>query len=200
MSDGLSDLKNKWMDAREAQSLQMRSEESQKLVALSAKKLKLSIVEHVKTIVVLVLTCVGITLCFIYITPFKEVLSQIGMWLMQGALVLRIAVELYSIVLSSKIKFTDAAVKSNNMALRFYQFRKKVHGLFTLLVVLVYSLGFYLLTPEFLKYLDGTQVLLIDLSYLVGAVIFTFFIRLAIKKEMMVLDDLKALNDQMGEG
>ena len=69
----------------------------------------------------------------------------------------------------------------------------------TIGILIAYTVGFYVLTPEFADYLTTTQVILMDTSYLLAAAIFGFSIRKAIKDEMRILDELKGLQEEIVE-
>ena len=57
-----------------------------------------------------------------------------------------------------------------------------------------------MLTPEFSLYFSVPVLILIDLSYLVAAIIFTWFIINAVKKEMKILKQvLRITNDLRGD-
>jgi hypothetical protein len=61
-------------------------------------------------------------------------------------------------------------------------------------ILVIYSIGFYMLTPEFLKYLSVEMVIFYDVIYLVMILFLFFQFRKGIKKEMTNLEltiDLK---------
>jgi hypothetical protein len=61
-----------------------------------------------------------------------------------------------------------------------------MNGPVTVSIVILYSIGFYLLTPEFSLYFSTSMMVLIDLSYIIAAVIFISSIMKAVKKEMSI--------------
>jgi uncharacterized membrane protein YqjE len=65
-----------------------------------------------------------------------------------------------------------------------------MNGPVTVSIVILYSIGFYLLTPEFSLYFSTAMMVLIDLSYILAAVIFIWSIRKAVKKEMTILNEV----------
>ena len=122
------------------------------------------------------------------------------MGLMMGGLALRIVIELYSIYLSLHIDFSETTLKTNNASLAYFRFRKNINGPVTITIVVLYSIGFYMLTPEFSLYFSTPMLVMINLSYILAAVIFIFFIRKGIKKEMNNLNEiLRIKNDITGE-
>ena len=116
---------------------------------------------------------------------------------MLGSLALRIVIELYSIFLSSKIDLSEAALKSNQQVLRYYQFRKRIHSPVTITIVALYTIGFYILTPEFSRYFSLPVMILIDSSYVVIGIVLITQIRKGIKKEMQHLSDIKGVEERL---
>lgn len=189
MNDQIDDLKILWNDAK--QSADDSSARIESLVRLARTKKQNNNKTLILNMFVLIITLVGISAFFIYVANFRLLISHIGIGLMTGSLVLRIIIELFSLYLSSGIDMSETALKTNNAFLKFYQFRKRIHGPVTLAILLAYSIGFYLLTPEFSLYFDLPVMILLDLSYIVAALIFTWFVLIAIKNELI---DLKEIN------
>ncbi|WP_436516984.1 hypothetical protein [Ekhidna sp. To15] len=194
MSDLLDSLKNKWQAAKS--STKEQRPDTKELIQLARNKMKGAVNMHIGNIAVLALTLVGISAFFIYVAQFQNTLSHFGILLMLGGLALRIAIEGYSIYLSKQVDLSQAAATANDSSLRFYSYRKRIHGPVTVAILIAYTVGFYMLTPEFSDYFTTNQVILLDLSYLGAAVIFIYSIRKAIKKEMSLLDELNELSEQ----
>ena len=191
MSDPLDDLKHLWQDARRMNP--QPSADTDHIIKMAEKKKKSAIQLHIGTILVLAITLAGITAFFRYVAPFEQLISRIGIGFMVSSLVVRILIELYSIYLSTNINVSDTTLKTSDDALRFYRFRKSIHGPVTITIIALYTLGFYMLTPEFSLYFSLPMMILIDLSYILGAVIFTWHIRQAIRKEMSHLSEILRL-------
>ena len=152
---------------------------------------------HFGNVAILLAVVVGLLAFFYYVAPLQTLLSHIGIGLMIGGLLVRIVIELYSVARSARIDLGANAVQATDDALSFYRFRKKIHGPITIAIVLLYSLGFYLLTPEFSDYFSLPWMVLIDGSYLVGAVILILLIRQGIRKEMAALLELTTVKNEM---
>ncbi|MEQ6166247.1 hypothetical protein AAOE16_03560 [Ekhidna sp. MALMAid0563] len=196
MSDPIDDLKNKWNKAKTSEPDQASTSH---LIELSKKKMRGAVKMHIGNIAVLTITLIGISAFFVYVAPLKETLSHFGIALMTGGLLIRIVIECYSIYRSSKVDFSETAIAASKKTMNFYSYRKRIHGPVTIGILIAYTVGFYVLTPEFTDYLTTTQVILMDTSYLLAAAIFGFSIRKAIKDEMRILDELKGLQEEIVE-
>ena len=152
---------------------------------------------HLGNVAILLTVVVGLLAFFYYVAPLQTTLSRIGIGLMIGGLLVRIGIELHSVARSARINLGVNAVQATDDALSFYRFRKRIHGPITITIVLLYSLGFYLLTPEFSRYFSLFWMVLIDGSYLVGAVILILLIRQGIRKEMKALAELIDIKKEM---
>lgn len=173
------------------------SSDIEDIIKSAQKKMKSAVRLQWSTIIILAITLVVIGAYFRYVAQFEQVISQVGMGLMLGGLVIRILLELISIFLSYKINLTETALKSNHAALSYFRFRKIMNGPVTISIVILYSIGFYMLTPEFSLYFSTAMMVLIDLSYILGAVIFTWSIRMSVKKEMAILNEILRIQEDI---
>ncbi len=197
MNDPLDSLKSKWDQAKGSSDI--KPSDSSTLIASAQKKMKSVVYSHYGNILVLSLTVIMLCAFFYYITPFKDLLSHVGVAAMIGGLLIRIAIEIYSINKSKQIDLSDSAANTNASTLNFYAYRKRIHGPVTITILIAYTIGFYMLTPEFSKYLSFNQVLLMDSSYLVIAAILIFLIRKGIRDEMRLLNELTSFGEEFKE-
>jgi len=188
MSDSIENLKNSWQAAKKDH--QQRPSNTDHLIDLAKAKMKSAVYMHIKNIAVLILTLAGLVAFFIYVAPFEHILSHLGIALMLGGLLIRILIEGYSIHLSSKIDISASVSDVNQQYLDFYAYRKHIHGVITISILIAYSVGFYMLIPEFSLYFSQSIIILLCLSYPLAAVLFGFFIRKGIRGEMRFLDEL----------
>lgn len=193
--DDLMDLKILWQDARRHGA--KPSVDSHHIISMAEKQKGNTVKVHVVNILVLAAVVVGLIAFFSYVAKFNFLISHVGEALMIISLIVRIIIELFSIYLSGKIDLSESAFKTNDAWLKFYKFRKRIHGPVTIIIVVLYTIGFYLLTPEFSLYFSKPMMILIDLSYIPAAAIYTYFIRMAIKKEMRFLDSLLKLQTEI---
>ena len=190
----MQDLITKWKEGKEALNYECFSEG---IIAIAKEKKRTVLYAHYGTIAVLTLTLIGIALFFYYVAPFREPLSKAGMWMMQGGLALRIIIEGVSIVKSAAIRLTATAAQTTQVAVSFYTFRKKIHGPMTMAIVVVYVLGFYFLSPEFSTYIPFHWMVMLHVSFILGAVFLVWVIKKGIKKEMSSLSHLTNLRKEI---
>jgi hypothetical protein len=188
MNDHIDDIKNMWLDARKINESQ--TADIGQIIAMAENKKKSTVKAYGVTILILMITLTLLLAYFKYAANFRQSFSLIGTGLMLGSLALRILIELVSIYLSNKIKLGERTLITNNASLRFYNFRKKIHNPITIIFIALYSTGFYMLTPEFSGYFSLPMMILIDTSYIILAMIFIWFVRKAIRKEMQDLGEI----------
>ncbi len=141
-------------------------------------------------VTVLALVLAGIFYFFSIYLGLSEALSLIGLFMMYGGLVLRIVVEIYSIVYAGRIDISKSSLVNTEKILAYYQFRRGIHGPVTLSIVGLYTVGFYMLIPEFLMYLSTFWVSMIGASYLLMAIFPFWQIRKGILEEIRQLEEI----------
>ncbi|MGZ8551355.1 MAG: hypothetical protein ACXWV2_11860, partial [Chitinophagaceae bacterium] len=119
--------------------------------------------------------------------------------LMIGALVIRILVEIYSLQNAKKILPEKNLTTATHDALSYYHFRKKVHGPVTIVTVALYVIGYVLLSPEFSIYIDFKWMVLMHVSFVLGAAFLIWQIRKGILEEMANLNRLVRLEEELGK-
>jgi len=193
--DNLEAFQNQWKESKQNKAIKVGN--SGTLMAKAkdqGDKIKKG---HLITISVLSITLFGLILFFIYVAPFQELLSHIGMALMCGGLLLRIAIELISYGKTAMIEMSSSAVDTNERAILFYQYRTKIHGALTYLIVAAYIIGFYLLTPEFSEYIALEWLLVMDIGFVFIAFTLIYFIRKTVVEELKILHELARLKDDL---
>ncbi len=116
---------------------------------------------------------------------------------MMAGLIIRIVVELWSSVRSLNINLSEQALKTTDDTLRFYRLRKTIHGPVTYVTVGLYMAGFYMLSPEFSKYIAMPWMIVMDVSFIIGACILIFVIKKGIRKEMLNLSEILELKREL---
>ncbi|WP_375435959.1 hypothetical protein [uncultured Hymenobacter sp.] len=192
----MDDLTTSWKKAREAAASAPATGLSELLVTAQRRK-RSSLYFQYGNVLVLTLTLLGISLFFAYVAPLKTNLSHCGMALMIGSLMVRIGLEIRSIYQAHQIQLGQAAAHTARQTVAFYRFRQQIHGPVTLSTVALYSLGFYLLTPEFSHHFALRWLVLMDGSYVVGAGLLIWQIRRGIRDELQQLADLVNLTHEL---
>lgn len=186
----MDELLKRWKN--EKQRVHQQSSSIDEIIAIAQKKKKSTRYFHYGNIAILSITLVMISLFFYYVAPFKETLSRFGVLLMVVGLFVRIIIELFSVIKFQKIRLSDDALSATEEYLVFYEFRKKIHGPVTITIVVLYCIGFYFLSPEFSLYIPLLWMVLMHVSFVMGALFLIWQIRKGIRKEM---DDLSALTE-----
>jgi len=187
----LDDLTGLWQKAK-AGAAQPSSNVASIINAGEARK-KSAVAAHYGNAAILSGTVFLLMIFFYYLYDFQDLLSKVGYNLMIGGLVVRILIELFSAWRSEKIKVSDATTASLQNSVAFHQFRKRIHGPVTILIFVLYFIGFYMLTPEFNRHISLGWLVLMDVSALLIAVLLTYFIRRGIKQEMCDLEKMIAI-------
>ena len=195
MKNELDQLKAQWKN--EKSSLEASDLKIEGLIEVAKKRKKSVLYAHYGNAIILTLVVIMIATFFYYVTPFQDLISRIGVGLMLGGLVVRIIIEIASAIRSKRIDMTDPALQRTNDTFNFYQFRKKIHGPITISILALYTIGFYMLTPEFSKYMSLFWVVTWDTSYVVIAIVLTIQIRKGVRKEMQDLKEILSLRDEM---
>ncbi|WP_109852297.1 hypothetical protein [Aquimarina sp. AU58] len=197
MSNEFDELQRKWQKGKK--DIESNSGVQEETLSSITSKKKSNIRFHYGNIIILSITLIGISAFFYYVAPVKEILSRIGVALMIGGLLLRILIECISVLKSEKIDVIDDVLKTTNNTIAFYKFRKRIHGPVTITIIALYTIGFYMITPEFSLYFTTWQMVMIDASYVIGAIIFIKFVRNSIQKEIRTLLEIIELKNKIIE-
>lgn len=193
----MDNLQHQWKQAREA--VQLPSTALEDIIVKAQQRKKSVVYFHYGNIGVLTLSLIIISLFFYFKMPMHNWLSVVGATLMMSGLALRIIIEIASSIKSHRIHLIDDLSKTNEAAISFYTFRKKIHGPVTVIIVALYVIGFYLLSAVFSTHMSSIQLLLIHSSFLIGAAFLVWQIRKGIKKEMNHLLALIDVREQIIE-
>lgn len=192
MKEELDDLSVLWQQARD-KSQHAASAGIVDLIREAKTRKRKAIAAHFGNAGILTATIAVLVFYFYYLYNFQDVLSKVGYNLMIGGLAIRVLIELFSVWYSRKINVADAAAKSLAHSISFYEFRKQIHGPVTVIIFVLYFIGFYMLTPEFSRHISTPWLLLIDVSALFIAAFLAFFIRKGIRQELTDLEKMMAL-------
>ena len=197
MSSDFKELQSKWENSKK--SLDLSATNFDSLYAKIKRKETENYFFYYGTIIILLVTLIVISLFFYYVAPVKEMLSRIGAGLMIFGLVFRIFIEIISIFKAKQINKLDSTLKTAENSINFHQFRKTIHKVIVPIIIGLYTIGFYMITPEFSLYMKFWNIVLIDISYVVIGIILLIIIRKGVKKEMKKLADIMKLKIEITE-
>jgi hypothetical protein len=197
MNNEFESLQRKWQKQKTA--LEDNTSTFEQLISKINSKRKKGLSFHYGNILILGSTLVGLFLFFYNVAPVKELLSRIGVGFMMIGILLRIVIEIFSSVKAKRINKLDTALKTTELTIDFYTFRKKIHGAITHIIFVLYLVGFYMISPEFSNYFSLWQMLLMDISCFVIAVFIYFQMRKGIKNELKTLLEIVALKKEMDQ-
>ena len=129
---------------------------------------------------------------FFYISAYKNNTVFLGLGIMIGSLVLRIGIEFFTVIKKSNLP-ADKDMKSfTHELIRFYKGRRYLHFLVTPLLFASYIFGFILLLPSFKQALSPGFYTYIFISSWLIFLALAILIGYQIRKELILLKDLKA--------
>ena len=190
-------LQNKWKSNKKE--IELSNDSLDVLYSKIKEKEKENYFFYYGTIIILLVTLIVISLFFYYVAPVKETLSRIGVGLMISGLFFRILIEIISIYKAKQINNIDNTLKTIENTINFHQFRKTIHKVIAPIIIVLYTIGFYVITPEFSLYIKFWNLVLIDISYVIIGIILFIVIRKGVKKEMHQLDDIIGLRNDIIE-
>jgi hypothetical protein len=193
MQNDMNELVNQWKSARKDV---RQHDDIASLIKSAESKKRSSMAFHYGNMIILSALVIALTLMFRFLFPFQETISRIGVFLMIASIAARVVIEYISSRKAAKITFAAAASSAAEDTLKFYQYRKRIHGPVTISIVGLYTLGLALLTEEFIKHI-GYIILLFDAMYCIAGVLMIWQIRKGIKKEMNDLQEIIRIKAQL---
>lgn len=140
---------------------------------------------------VLSLTVLILTGFFFYVSAYSSGIVSLGLGLMIGSLVIRIAVEYISQLKLKKLSVMQKVTKYKNALISYYNSRKWIHYLLTPVIFILYFVGFALLLPTFEQSLSSGFYNYVLYSSVFIFIFFAVFIGIQIKREMAMLKELQ---------
>lgn len=181
------ELQNIW-DQQTESDRKPTANEIIKKAEVHTKKIKRS---HLWTKVILSLTSLILISYFIWVGAYKQTLLGFGLCLMITMLLVRVALEWISAKKLERLKTDVNLIEYSKLAYQFYEWRKKIHYIFTPVIYLTYIVGFTLLLPVFKENFSRGFYLYILTSGYVFLLIFALFMIRIIRKEIKLLNFLK---------
>ena len=162
----------------------------------SGPKMAISKANHLKreqviSQLILSLTVLILTGFFFYVSAYSSGIVSLGLGMMIGSLLVRIAVEFISQVKLKKLSVMLEVTKYKNALVSYYNSRKWIHFFLTPLLFILYFIGFALLLPTFEQNLSPGFYNYVLYSAIFIFLFFAIFIGIQIKREMVMLKELK---------
>lgn len=119
---------------------------------------------------------------------------SIGLTLMIMVMIARVVLEWISANRFGSIKSDNSLAEFSAKMQQYYAWRKKIHTVFIPIIYILYIIGFTLLLPAFKANLSHGMYLYCVISGYGFLTIFAFFLVRILRKEIKLLEFLKALN------
>ena len=144
--------------------------------------------------VVLSTTIMVLIAFFFYISAYKNAQVSLGLMLMIGSLIIRVAIEFIFKFKANNHHFTEGLVEFNNTVVRYYRARLYINYLITPLVFVSYIVGFILLLPDFKENLSpGFYTYIVYSSWVIFGLL-AMLIFTQIKTELKNIESLRILD------
>ena len=194
MEKEMDDLASLWKGGKQGSS---QTESVDVIIAQAQQRKRSSLMAHYGNIAIMTGVMIMVAVFFLYLYPFRTVLSIAGVYTMIAGLAIRIVIEIFSVMRSTKIQLSDAVATKANEALQFYNFRKKIHGPVTIVCVGMYVVGWFMLSPEYSRYIPMWLLVVMDVGFVVMAVVLIVVIRRGLMKEIEDLYKIVELRRQL---
>lgn len=148
------------------------------------------------TIVIITVLVAFLIYYFLYMRKYAGVNAfTLGLSLMIATMVVRILLEIISSWKVGRIHSDFSMDKFTNMMIDYYNWRKKIHFVFTPIVYSVYVVGFTLLLPTLKGTMSSGMFVYTLVSGYLFLGVFALFVRKKFRQEREVLEYLNQLID-----
>ncbi len=154
------------------------------------QKLKLN---HYTTITIISLTSFILLFYFIWTRSYQFNSLTVGLTLMIVMLVIRIVLEIDSAKKLRNIKPNLSLMNYSIAVKRFYEWRKKIHYVFTPIIYITYFIGFTMLLPTFKVNFSNWFFIYCLVTGYGFFIVFGIFLLIQIKKEIRLIEFLKSI-------
>ncbi|WP_430410816.1 hypothetical protein [Kordia sp.] len=128
---------------------------------------------------------------FFYIAAYKYSGPLIGMSLLIGVVLVRVFIEIRSQQKLKKINVLLSFVAFKAQLIAYYKKRKTLAFRIIPALLIIYNIGFAIMTYYFYQYLSRGFFYYIVISYIVSFIILFIFIRKQVLKELQILKTLQ---------
>jgi len=197
MENDFKDLQSQWQNHKNT--IETPKQNMEEFYKKIKTKEKANYFFYYGTLFIFTMTLISISLFFYYVAPVKELLSRIGVTLMIAGLVFRIIIEIISIQKAKRMNALNNALVATENTIKFHQFRKTIHNKVAPIIIILYTIGFYMITPEFSLYIDFWLLVWFNVSYVIIGIILFFIIRKGVRKEMIKINEIMKLRQEIFE-
>jgi hypothetical protein len=194
MEEGLNDIAEIWKKSKGSSATDVTADQ---LIAQARAKMHSSVMAHYGNIAIMAAMAILISVFYFVLYPMGTMLSNAGICVMIGALIIRIAIEFVSLSRSRTARLSMSTVSAAKESRRFYEFRKRMHGTVTIVLVGLYIVGWFMLTPEYSRYISLKWLLIMDGGFVLIAVILIQLIRKGLRDEIADLKHVADLQRQL---
>jgi hypothetical protein len=194
MEEELNDITGLW---KKGKSSQVSGLTSERIIDQANTKMKNSLMAHYGNIAIMGAMAILIFVFYFVLYPMATALSNAGICLMLAALIVRVGIEIVSLRRSKIVRIAKATVNAAEESRKFYEFRKRMHGTVTIVLVGLYIVGWFMLTPEYSRHISGTWLLIMDGGFVVIAAVLITVIRKGLQAEIADLQHLADLQRQL---
>lgn len=195
MESDLKDLKNAWQQAKQNQP--GISTSAEKLITQARQKTRSIFFEHYGNLIVLTSTLAMLFVFFFLLYSLQDLLTKVGISFMIGGLLVRISIEVISLQRAKKIEINKPTAHTLLAVLGFHRLRKQIHGPITIVIVILYVIGLYAVTPEVGRHISKQSFLLMHVSIPLLAIFLIAVGRRGISIEMKALNRLLEIQQKL---
>ena len=189
----LEELQEQWEQAKKSAS--SKNSGAAEMEAQIRRHNRFQLNQHLLNTLILLVTW-GVLLYFYnVVASMQTVLGQVGSFLLIFSLGVRIALEIGSFGYFRKIQPTLSTLDKEHKMMSYYRFRKKLHDVWSPVIVMIYLIGVGLQVPEFLEYFSAKRISLWLGLFLASGLLIFWGARKGIKKEMDALRAVIRLKD-----
>ncbi|WP_333696069.1 hypothetical protein [Flavobacterium sp.] len=163
------------------------------LIAKSEKNSKILRRNHYGTLAIISVTTLILVYYFFWVNAHHLNAMTLGLSIMIVMLLSRIVLELHSVQKLKAIHPDLTVLEYAKKVKTFYQWRRKIHYVFTPLIYITYFIGFTLLLPTFKAHFSFGFYLYCIVSGYGFFLLFGYFLMKHIQKELQILEKLNPI-------
>lgn len=140
---------------------------------------------------------IALILFFIFIAPVQHTLSLTGIAIMVISALARIKMTIQTTRKARNIQFLDAIMDTTHITIIFYQYRTYINETLSPIIYTVFTLGFCLILPEFMTYLETWVIISIIGVYAAISIIFIVIVQRNMRREVQSISRVIHLKEDL---